>query len=115
MNKPGKAAVSDVIELAVGTPVATAAPRISSRTDGIPAPSATASTIPRLSAVGGGYRQWSLHFSVQPRPPAEITRARKTISEPQPAPCAGTCRFTLDVVIIAMITKRITNGIASHL
>ena len=44
-NQLGRLAVSPVTVVAAGTPVATAAPRISSSAEGIAPPSATASTM----------------------------------------------------------------------
>src|SRR6266542_1574793 len=44
-----------------------------------------------------------------------MTSARKIVRAPQLAPCAGTCRLTLDVARAAIMANSTTNGIASHL
>src|SRR5262249_59182250 len=58
-NQPGKTATSPLTEAMPNaaaepaTAVATAAPRTSSKIEGMPAPSATAATMSRLDAVDG--------------------------------------------------------------
>src|SRR5215469_5275761 len=57
MNQLGNPEIKPLTVVALGTPVATAAPRISSSADGIAPPSATASTMRTLLARGGKYRE----------------------------------------------------------